>query len=142
MIQSRSYQELKRILRLNDPSIADYEAIELSQRLINEVQNGNELFFKNLANTPLRYRLRYLNLVYLATKIHENAVEIKFPNWFMQQLWQEQEEQHERDISSICEAPLLDEDLIQESSTTTHNSEIKIRIPKRIFESVSEKKGR
>lgn len=131
MIQSRSYPELCKILQLSDPSVASCEANDLSQRLINEVKNGDELFFKNLANTPLRYRLRYLNLIYLATQISETAVEINFPNWFTKQLWQEQEEQNEREISVIC-----DELVPAEAPTLTINpnelqkSNLKIRIPK------------
>lgn len=144
MIQSRSYQELLKVLRLHDPSIADYEAIDISQRLINEVKNGGELFFKNLAATSLRYRMRHLNLIHLATQISENAVEIQFPNWFLQQLWQEQEEQYERELHSMCEAPLLYEDFVQTTSppeTSIQKSNFRIRIPKQIFESISTKRG-
>lgn len=145
-MQRSSYKELHRILRHGDPSIADCEAIDLSQKLINEIQNGGELFFKNLAKTSLEYRLRYLNLLYLATQIYENAVEIKFPNWFIQQILEEQDEQHEREVRGMCEEFIQVEDHVRTMSpselhrTSSQGTELKIRIPRRIFESVSAKK--
>ena len=138
MFHGYSNSELLIKVRLNNPSIADDSTFNICRQLIDFYQKTDESFFKELASTPLKDRLEYLEILYCACRICINTTDIKFPDWFIQHLWEEQEKERS-DLSHKFQC--VGTDILTIDPRVIHNQPaqktcLKIKIPRAVISSL------